>query len=99
DFETDMSGDFSDAEFDEFDEFSTDESVAQNEEFFDDEMVASTDEGTGEITEDDVFAEFEESAQFAEDDMGSEEIAMGDGEGATAGDDFDFESAFEETPP
>lgn len=94
DFESDMGGEFSDAEFDEFDEFSTDESVAQNEEFADDEMVASTDEGMGDITEDDVFAEFEESTQIAEDDMGGGETAIND----MAADDFNFESAFEETP-
>lgn len=87
DFETDFAGN-ADSEFDEFDEFMTDESVAQNEDFdFDDEDATAIAGGSQDldIDEDDVFAEFDNM------DFGGDDVAAG---GDAGSNDLSFEDAF-----
>lgn len=106
DFETNLESDNSVAEFDEFDEFVTDEKVAKNEDFMAEEAPQIGDiaeEPT--MTEEDIFSEFEEST-----DVGSSDTSIAQGETPTIDDtmlmgeatpqpELDFEDAFQESAP
>lgn len=90
DFETDLDGGESVAEFDEFDEFVTNDKVAKNE-----EILKTEEPQIGDIaeqptmTEEDIFSEFEEST----------DVAAKPAEGEKAADPFaDQMPAIEETP-